>query len=266
MKVFLDEFTWPEIAERITAGRTTALILLGSTENHGPHAPLGTDTFIAEGIGRRLAPLIDAVALPVLPFGHCPQHRSFAGSITISNRTIATLLGEIAASLRGSGFTDLVFLSGHGGNATAIDLAISEIKEEAGHLNCVHARMLPVQTSAAFRTEVSVQLGQELTELWGAHGGEQETSAVLALRPALVDLSKAPAEPDVSTYLARNRDPAVSAPDHDLSAHAPEGSWGDARPASAEQGEAFLDHMAAVMAARVRPLLRTIRPDAGETT
>src|SRR5690625_2116791 len=151
MKVFLDEFTWPEIAERITAGRTTALILLGSTENHGPHAPLGTDTFIAEGIGRRLAPLIDAVALPVLPFGHCPQHRGFAGSITISNRTIATLLGEIAASLRGSGFTDLVFLSGHGGNATAIDLAISEIKEEAGHLNCEIGR-----ASCREREQISV--------------------------------------------------------------------------------------------------------------
>lgn len=256
MKVFLSEFTWPEIHNRLQQGRCTALILLGSTENHGPHAPLGTDTFIAEGIGRRLAPLIDAVALPALPFGYCPQHQDFSGSISISNRTIATLLGEIAANLAYSGFQELVFLSGHGGNNLAIDLAIADIKQADNRLNCIHARMLPIQTSDWFRDEVQEQLGQELTRVWGAHGGEQETSAVLALRPELVDLDQAPPEPDMTHYLQKTRDPAVTAPDFDLIAHTPYGSWGDASFATAVQGEAFMEHMAAVLAERIMPLLR----------
>lgn len=257
MKVFLDEFTWPEVEQRVTAGRTTALVLLGSTENHGPHAPLGTDTFIARGVGRRLALLIDAIAVPVLPFGYCPQHLSFAGSISISNRTIASLLGEITVSLAGSGFQQFVFLSGHGGNSLAMDLAIAEIKQADQHLNCVHAQMLPVQTSDWFRNDVADQLGYELTDPWGAHGGEQETSAVMAIHPELVNLDKAPAEPDMTAYLSRTRDPAVSAPDFDLIAHAPEGSWGNARPANARQGNVFMEHMAHVLAERIRPLLTT---------
>src|SRR5690625_841234 len=109
MKVFLDELTWPEVAQRINSGRTTALVLLGSTENHGPHAPLGTDTIIAAAVGRETARLLDATATPVLPFGYCPQHRGFAGSISLSNRTIATILTEIAGNLARSGFTDIVF-------------------------------------------------------------------------------------------------------------------------------------------------------------
>jgi creatinine amidohydrolase len=253
--VFLDELPWTTVRERLRQKRDRIVILLGSTENHGPHAPLGTDTLIARGVGERLARRLDALATPVLPFGHAPQHLAFPGSISLGNRTLATVLVEIAEGLAGYGFGSFVFLSGHGGNKTAIDLAISELIERTPRLSLVHARMLPIQTGAEFRHRIQADWPVPLSDPWGAHGGEQETSAVLAVRPELVDLDAAPPIPDVSDYLRSTRDPAVTRARPDLVAVAPHGTWGDPRGAHADQGRRFLDEMADVLAERTLPLL-----------
>lgn len=257
--VFLDELPWPEVRARLDAGRDRALVLLGSTENHGPHAPLGTDTFIARGVGERLAARLDAVATPPMPFGHAPQHMGFAGSVTLTNRTLATVLVEVVRGLARHGFGSFAFLSGHGGNRVAIDLALSEIAESLPDVALVHARMLPIQTGAPFEAVVQAKWPSPLSMPWGAHGGEQETSAVLAVRPDLVDLDRAAPVPDMSTYLQATRDPAVTRVERDVADYAPDGNWGDPRGADAEQGRLFLDAMAEELAARIEPLLTRAR-------
>lgn len=262
--VFLDELPWTRVRERLRQNRHRIVVLLGSTENHGPHAPLGTDTLIARGVGERLARRLDALATPVLPFGHAPQHLAFPGSISLGNRTLATLLVEIVEGLAGSGFGSFVFLSGHGGNKTAIDLAISELVERTPQLVLVHARMLPIQTGDAFRQRVQESWPVPLSDPWGAHGGEQETSAVLAMRPELVDLDAAPPVPDVGDYLRSTRDPAVTRARPDLAAVAPHGTWGDPRGAHADQGRRFLDEMAEILAQRTLPLLPPTTPSKEE--
>jgi creatinine amidohydrolase len=253
--VFLDELPWTTVRERVAQARDRVVVLLGSTENHGPHAPLGSDTLIARGVGERLARRIDALATPVLPFGYAAQHLDFAGSISLSNRTLATVLVEVVDSLAKAGLGRFVFLSGHGGNRLAIDLAITELAEAFRDGTFVHARMLPLQTGAPFRERVQAKWPRALSDPWGAHGGEQETSAVLALRPELVELDKAPAVVDMSDYLRATRDPAVTRARIDLRSATPEGSWGDPRGAHAEQGLLFLDEMAEELASRILPLL-----------
>lgn len=252
---FLDELAWPDVKQRLEAGRDRLIVLLGSTENHGPHAPLGTDTVIAQGVGERLARRLDALATPVMPFGHADHHMSFPGSISLSNRTLATMLVEVTESLARGGFGKFIFLSGHGGNKLAIDLAVAELAQSLSDSALIHARMLPLQTSQAFRERVQAQWAAELSEPWGAHGGEQESAAVMALRPELVRLDRCPAAVDLRAYLQETRDPAVTRAHRDIATVAPEGSWGDPRGASPEQGHLFLDGIADELVRRILPLL-----------
>lgn len=251
----LDDLTWTAVRERLDAGATRLIVLLGSTENHGPHAPLGTDTIIARGVGWRLAERLDALATPPLPFGFAAQHRSYPGSVSLGNRTLATVLCEVVEGYAEQGFDQFVFLSGHGGNRVAIDLAISELADTLPSATLVHARMLTIQTGASLQARVEAAYGAPLTEFWGAHGGEQETSAVLAERPELVRLEAAPAPIDVTAYLHATRDPAVTRVERSVARFTEHGTWGDARSATAEQGRLFLDAVADDLAERVAPLL-----------
>lgn len=254
--VFLDELPWTEVDRRLRAGRDRLVVLLGSTENHGPHAPLGTDTIIARGVGRRLAERIDALATPPLPFGYAAHHLSFPGSVSLTNRTLATVLVELVTTQARHGFRTFVFLSGHGGNRIAIELARTELADAVpADATLVHAHMLAVQTAPAFTSAVQDRWPAPFSEPWGAHGGEQETAAVLAERPDLVDLDLAPPVVDMSDYLRATRDPAVTSVARDLRDHVPHGTWGDPRGATAEQGDVFLNAVAEELAGRVRPLL-----------
>ena len=255
VRVSLDELPWTEVAGRLETGRGRLVVLLGSTENHGPHAPLGTDTIIARGVGLRLARRIDALATPPLPFGHAAHHRKYPGTVSLSNRTLATVLCESVIGFADQGFTAFVFVSGHGGNRVAIDLALSELADSAPGATLVHANMLNVQTSEAFETRVRERWTAPFSSPWGAHGGEQETAAVLAERPELVSLERAPSAIDMTAYLAATRDPAVTRVQRDLRSINAYGTWGDASGATAEQGRLFLDAMAEVLAERVLPLL-----------
>lgn len=256
----LDDLTWTAVQRHLEAGVTRLVVLLGSTENHGPHAPLGTDTIIARAVGQRLAERLDALATPPLPFGYAAHHRTFPGSASLTNRTLATVLGELVQGYATQGFEAFVFLSGHGGNRVAIDLAVTELADVVPAVTLVHARMLPIQTGAALRDRVETAYGTPLSDVWGAHGGEQETAAVLAERPELVHLQAAPPPADVRAYLEATRDPAVTRAERSVATFAPQGTWGDARNATPEQGRLFLDAVADDLASRVTPLLA---PQAG---
>lgn len=248
---YLPELTWPAVKAALERGTRTVLIPMGSTENHGPHAPLGTDTIIAEELCRRLAERIDALVAPVLPYGFCPQHRPFPGSIHIRNETLAQLLFEAALGLADQGFSRFVFLSGHGGNRTALDLAAQRLQLERPGLEVLHAHVLAVQTGRRLREAVEKAYGKPLSRVWEAHAGEQETSAVLAVRPELVMLDRVTAEPDMDAYLAKGRDPEVYRIDFDLRSRAPDGFWGDPRGATAEQGHLFYEKMAEYLAEKI---------------
>lgn len=252
---WLAELTWPDIKAYLATGPRRIILGLGATENHGPHAPLCTDTLIATAVAERLASQLDALAAPVLPIGHSPQHLSFPGTISWPNRLVADALVASTRSLAWHGFDKFIYYSGHGGNKVAIELAISEVLDLLPEVKCVHANQLAIQTSSQFRDAIANVTGQPLEGLWGAHGGEQETSAVLAVRPELVRPERYEPPADVSLYLSRNRDPAVTMADRDLGAHAPNGNWGHPSRANEEQGRAFLDGIAAELAERIIAVL-----------
>ncbi|GGM69467.1 creatinine amidohydrolase [Halarchaeum rubridurum] len=98
------------------------LLPVGSTEQHGPHAPLGTDAFTAETVAERAADAYDgtAVVAPTVSVGVSEEHRQFTGTLWVSPDTFRSYVRETVQSLAHHGWTDVVVVNGHGGNVPAL--------------------------------------------------------------------------------------------------------------------------------------------------
>jgi creatinine amidohydrolase len=170
----LTEATWTD-AEALAAD--LAVLPVGSTEQHGPHAPLGTDALAAEAVAGAGAARVDrevAVA-PTVPVGVAEEHRAFPGTLWVSPDTFRAYVHDIVTSLAHHGQDRVVVVNGHGGNV--------------GPLRECCARLSRDGTAYAvpFTWFDAIDPGE--VEFSGAmgHAGPVETSLVQHLRPDLVD-------------------------------------------------------------------------------
>jgi creatinine amidohydrolase len=116
-EVRLERMTWQEIEAALAAGKTTAIIVAGSSEQHGPHLPEGTDAMIVEGLGVRLAwKLGNALVAPVIRPGCSDHHLAFPGTVSISADLLQGIIDAYISSLRRHGFKHFFIFSSHGGN------------------------------------------------------------------------------------------------------------------------------------------------------
>lgn len=119
----LSELTWSDVRDLET---DLALLPVGSTEQHGPHAPLGTDAFHAESVATAGADRFEAeheqpvVVAPTIPVGIAEEHRSFDGTLWVSPDTFRSYVRDTARSLAFHGFDRIVIVNGHGGNVPAL--------------------------------------------------------------------------------------------------------------------------------------------------
>lgn len=216
---------------------------VAAIEQHGPHLPVYTDTCIAEGMIRRSIELLPdnmpVTFLPTQPIGKSDEHISFPGTITGSWETTTKLWLEIGDSVARAGLRKLIIINAHGGNVPMVDIVARELR--------VRHDMLVVATSwSRFGNPDSIIAPEEAA--YGIHGGDVETSLMLHLRPDLVRMELA--EDFRSTQLE-----FIDEFKH-LRAHGPvqfgwktqdlnaAGALGDARAASADKGNAILDHQA----------------------
>ena len=181
-----EEMSWKDVEELLQ--KTDALILpVGAVEQHGPHLPLGCDTFIAQEIACRACAVLKSRGMyagvgPALPFGVHPEAMHYPGSIMIKPTTLVQLLKEVCIGLKGMGFQHIALLMGHDGNIPAMQVAVQELQiEENLDVMCVNW-LLP-------------HLGDQKRILsvdgLDGHGGARETSRGLASFPDLVQLEKA---------------------------------------------------------------------------
>lgn len=105
------------------------IVPLGSTEQHGPHLPLDTDTRIAVAVARAIAGRIDWLVAPAIAYGASGEHQSFAGTISIGTEALTSLLVEYGRSAT-CWAERLVFVNGHGGNLGALSRAMSQLRSE----------------------------------------------------------------------------------------------------------------------------------------
>ncbi len=192
---------------------TVLAVPVGSTEQHGPHLPLATDTEIAMALAARLAAVrADVLVSPAVAYGSSGEHQAFAGTLSIGPEALTHLLVELGRSA--DGFAGVVLVSSHGGNATAVSDAVSTLVGEGRRVRA-WSPSLPAR--------------------WGSHAGSGETSMLLAMRPEMVRVDQAEPgnEEPVEELMATMRAGGVGA----VSAN---GVLGDPRPATAVAGERLL--------------------------
>lgn len=236
----LDELVWTEIASHLERRPRVAVIPLGSTEQHGPHLPLATDTWIAEALAARFCARVQgALALPALAFGCASEHLAFAGTLHLAPETLRAVLADLVRSLDHHGFDDVFCFSAHGGNLALLREATPALVRSARARVVVfgdHGRLGRVLAGVAARHGIA-------PEVAGLHAGELETSLVAYLRPGAV--RQAALAPGL---LAPPAD-ADALFDEGLRARAPSGTVGDPRPASPGRAAAYLDAWADVLVA-----------------
>ncbi len=181
-KFILGELTWPE-AEACLKKVDVALLPIGAIEQHGPHLPLDTDAFDADYLAKQVAEACSnpkPLVLPLISYGVSYHHDDFAGTISINNDTLSTLVYEIGMSAAKNGIKKLVIINGHGGNSPALNFAAQMINRDA-HIF--------VGVDSGETSDVDIY---EMVETPNdVHAGEFETSTSLAIRPQLVNLDEA---------------------------------------------------------------------------
>jgi len=129
--VLLAEHTWPEVEAALEAGTTTAVVGVGSVEQHGPHLPLIMDTLAGDELARRIAKRLgDAVAAPTIRPGCSGHHMDFPGTITVPASTLMDLIRSYCRSLDEHGFEHVVLVPTHGGNFAPVNTVAPEIARE----------------------------------------------------------------------------------------------------------------------------------------
>lgn len=195
---FLDDLTGPQ-ADAALAG-ATVLMPIGAVEQHGPHLPLSVDRLIAEAVASAVVELVrdeDVWALPTLAISKSNEHAWSAGTVWLSNETMHRVLDDIGRCVASAGARRLVFLNAHGGNTTMLNTACRELRLAHGLMTfVVHPFAPPAYAASASAVDEANELGM------GIHGGHDETSIMLHLRPDLVDMSLA--QRNVPEYLAEN--------------------------------------------------------------
>jgi creatinine amidohydrolase/Fe(II)-dependent formamide hydrolase-like protein len=235
----LGELTWPE-AQRRFKQTDLALLPVGAIEQHGPHLPLDTDAFDADYLCRAVAERCShpkPLVLPLVPYGVSYHHDDFAGTISISPKTLSGLVHEIGLAAARHGITKLVIVNGHGGNSPALHFAAQLINRDAHIFTCV-------DTGETSDTDIDA-LADTPNDV---HAGEIETSTSLAIRPELVNMDQACkfVPRSSSRYLDFSSKRSVDWYAH-VAKISPSGVLGDPTVASSEKGrkmwELMIEHL-----------------------
>lgn len=174
MRVFISTATSTDEAARAA---DVAVLPVGSFEQHGDHLPLATDTLIASIIAKRVAEDYNLFLLPPITISCSHEHAGFAGSVSISSTTLHTIIKDVQRSLERAGIHKLAIVNGHGGN-----YVLSNVVQEA---NVDGPRMVLFPHSTDWQ-DARQGADCETTNHDDMHGGEAETSILLAQAPELV--------------------------------------------------------------------------------
>ena len=216
-----------------------AVLPLGAHEQHGPHLPFETDTIIAKGmacaLAERLAEGLSVTFLPTEPVGYSIEHLDFEGSKTLAFDEAVKRWVGIGERLHAQGIRKMMILNAHGGNSPLMTIVATELR--------VRFNMFCVATSWT-RFIVAGDVVSHEEKAYGIHGGDIETSVVLALAPETVDMSKAENFPNYQETLSQENKHLRAYGPHafgwkaqDLNA---QGVNGDASAATAAKGEALI--------------------------
>jgi len=233
----LSYLTWKQV-EAIPKEEALIILPTAAIEQHGHHLPAATDSlllnFILGHALQLLPPELPIYALEPVVYGKSNEHLGFPGTFSLRAETLMALLHDLAASVKASGFKNLVLYNMHGGNAALIEMMGREIRAAQG------LRVFCLLGGGA----VEGMSVQEST--YGYHAGEMETAIIMAATPELVDTSRYTA-----SYIRKVGEPGNLLPERGGATFAwltrdisPSGVLGDPDKATAENGWKWMRAMA----------------------
>ena len=185
-----------EFSDRLLSGEaahTVAVLPLAAIEQHGPHLPLSVDTVLVNGVVQAALPHLAAdlpvLFLPTQTVGFSPEHARFPGTLTLRSDTIVRLWTALGEGVSAAGVKKLVLFNAHGGQVSVMDLVARDLRARLDML---------VYSVSWFNLPLVDAQGGNVNELFsadehrfGIHAGDIETSMMLALDPAHVDMAHA---------------------------------------------------------------------------
>lgn len=224
---------------RALNGPVVAVLPLGATEQHGPHLSVSVDSDLVEAvIARTRVADVTALILPTLKITKSGEHDRHPGTLSLSGDTLTAVLRDIAASVRRAGIDRLCLFNGHGGNTALLEAAVRDMR--------IRHEMIAVHCSWFGFAEYDGIFDPEDLAV-DLHGGDSETSPMLAAAPEKVDMELArdfrPAMRDWGTRWIGLTGEAAR-PGWIIDDLHAGGACGNAADATAEKGEALLSSAA----------------------
>ena len=244
----LGDLTWQMAEQRLKADTVVVLPLGAAAQEHGPHLRLRNDLVVAEYLTRRLLEVSDVVAAPTLPYHHFPAFAEYPGSTSLALGTARDLTAEIVRSISRHGPRRFYVLNTGHSSSQALAAAAKLLTMDGVLLRYTDwsARMLATRG-------VQRQSG-------GNHGDEIETSMMLYIDAAAVNMSAAVRDydPTVTTPFQLTRRPGRGT-------YSPTGIWGDPTLASRDKGRAVVETLVDGIASEIEELRRAPLPVPGSS-
>lgn len=187
MLSMLEEMNALQVRKNLSKN-TIAILVFGACENHGDHMPFGSDVIVPMELAKRVARKStnkNILILPALAYGVSLHHIDFQMTISLDPKTMISVIENLLASLVKNNVNKILIINGHDGNIAPIEAAARAIKNQYPQtvIACLEAWWVLIG-----------EITRDLFDIWNGlgHGGEAETSAMLAIRPDLVDMVHAP--------------------------------------------------------------------------
>jgi len=212
----MDEMSSADFAKAVKKD-PIVFLPMGAMEAHGPHLPLGTDTFQPEYIVKSVSDNVDGMVAPTINYGQHSSTRNFPGTIDISFDTLRALVMDILDAFQRNGIKKVVIVSGH----------LGSVHRAAIKLACERAARQGLKVMFLSDYELAYLKKPDVCEgLPDGHGGIIETSRIIDIRPDLVKEKRTAGEFVDTHFMVRA----------DAECCLPQGFGGDARRANKEKG------------------------------
>ena len=229
--MYLANEPWPALGEYFDTN-SLALVPLGSTEQHGPHLPEGTDHIIAEAFAREAAERTGYLCTPTINIGVSSHHRQFHGTMWVDPPVFRDYVESLTRSLASHGIDRVIYVNAHGGNVPHLREVGRRLREDR-HMYAIEWMW----------NESIPDLVEEAFAVTGPHGGPKETAMLLHLAPELVDADKLTDARDgglVDWQDAESREFGART-FHDAIDNTPNGVLGDQTDATPEKGQELFE-------------------------
>ncbi|MBX7199414.1 MAG: creatininase family protein [Rhodospirillaceae bacterium] len=246
--VEFEMMTWPEVKAALAAGKTTALVYTGGTEQRGPQAVNGGHTLKGREISKAIAlELGNAISMPVLPYTPNNASADLPGTIGLTPDLLGALLERITEQTIANGFKNVVLMGDHGGGQG--DLGPKNVYDTvAKKLDAKYAAKGihvyycdEVYKPATFEFDrITHEKGYPL----GTHASLSDTSQMMYLEKGRNWIRRDLVPKAIGTPLDDNRKPIGPDPHN--------GIQGDASRSTEELGKMFFDMQIAYAVKQIR--------------